>query len=781
MVAPQISKMVGTPLKRREDPRLLAGEGKFTDDIQLSGMVYMAELRSVHANARIRSVDVSRAASHPSVLGVLTGRDVRELCASAHPVWGPREGTKIAERWSIATDRVSFVGEVVAAVVAGTREAARDAVELIEVDYEPLPAVVDAEAAEAADYHKVHDELGTNVCMSASGAAGDVDGALARADHVVSLRLSEPRIVVNPMEPRAVVASYERGMGNLVVWDTSQTPHLERTDLSRVLGLSENKVRIIAQDVGGGFGCKVHIYPESVLTSLFSMRLGRPVKWVEERGEHFISTIHGRGEYQRVEAGFSNDGTLLGMRLDYRADLGAYTDGSAHYYLGSFTYSMAPGVYRARDLSWTVGAIYTNKVPLGPYRGYGRQSTAMVTERVMDLMAARLDMDPVEIRRKNLIRKEQFPYSSPTGLEYDSGDYEGSLNVALRAADYAGLRKEQARLRQQGVLMGIGVATTTERTGSAPSTGGSLFPGYESATIRMEPTGKVSLLTGSSPHGQGMETTLAQLVSDLLQVPYEDVEVIHGDTAIGPRGVGTFGSRSMVTGGSAALEAGGRVKDRAKEVAAALLRTDSVHVTLEGGKFSAEDIPDRTVTWAEVAKEAHLGRYLPADLERGLESTAYWEPKASTFTFSAHVAVVIVDGDTGEVRIDRYTALEDCGKVINPLVVDGQVHGGLAQGIGAALLEEAAYDESGQLVTGSLMDYAVPFADEFPMFTMVRTETPTPHNVMGAKGSGEEGLIASTPAVVNAVVDALSHLGVTHIDIPVTSEKVWRALRGQSA
>jgi carbon-monoxide dehydrogenase large subunit len=776
MVTGQVSKMMGASVKRKEDPRLITGEGKYTDDVQLKGMTYMAVLRSPHAHARIRRMDTSRARQHPQVLAVLTGQEVKELCKTPLPLFGPFPDMKMKDRWPLATDNVNFVGELVAAVVALTREAAQDALELIEVDYHPLPPVVDMEQAVQPGSPLVHQELGTNLCYEASGKSGDPDQAFREADGVVSARLTQPRLIPNPMEARAVVASYERSTGNMTLWVTTQNPHIERSIVAGILGFPENKLRVVAVDVGGGFGCKVNTYPESIIAAILSMRLARPVKWAEDRQENFISTSHGRGQVQYVEAAYKNDGTLLGIRLRIYADLGAYCQVLSHA-IPTLTPSMAPGVYRARNFAWTTYGVYTNKVPYDAYRGAGRPEGAYIIERVMDLMAYKLSLDPVAVRRKNFIPKDAFPYQTPTGMEYDSGDYEAALSKALQIAEYDRLREEQQRLRQQGLLMGIGVTTTTEICGFGPAASLGGLGGFESALVRVDPMGRVTVLTGSSPHGQGEETSFAQIVADEMGVAFEDVEVIHGDTAIVPRGVGTFGSRSLVVGGTAIIKASQRVKEKAIQIAAALLKIDPQHVVLEQGQFMVEDIPGRYVTWPDVGKEAYDARNLPPDLERGLEATAFWEPPNVTFPFSAHIAVVHIDKDTGEVRLVKYVAVDDCGTVINPMLVEGQVHGGIAQGIGQALLEEAVWDDNGQLVTGSFMDYAMPFAEEFPSFTLDRTVTTSPHNPLGAKGIGEMATIASPPTIVSAVVDALSHLGVTHIDMPIKSEKVWRILR----
>ena len=508
MVTGQVSKMLGASVKRKEDPRLITGEGKFTDDAQLRGMAYIVVLRSDHAHARIGRIDVSRAVRHPEVLAVMTGQEVNQLCKTPFPLYGLVDGMKRVDRWPMATDKVSFVGEPLAAAVATSLGAARDALELIEVDYQPLPPVVDMERAVEPSSALVHQELGTNLCYDSSGQAGDPDRAFREADGTVSARLTQPRLIPNPLEPRAVMASYERSAGNMTLWVTTQNPHIERSIVAGVLGFPENKLRVVALDVGGGFGCKINTYPESIIACALSMRLGRPVKWVEERQENFVSTSHGRGQVQYVEAAYKADGTLIGMRLRIYADLGAYCQVLSHA-IPTLTPSMSPGVYKVRDLAWTTYGVYTNKVPYDAYRGAGRPEGAYIIERVMDLIAQRLDMDPVEVRRRNFIPKEAFPYKTPTGMEYDSADYEAALDKVLQLAEYDKLRKEQKRLRHQGVLTGIGVTTTTEVCGFGPAIGMGGLGGYESATVRVDTAGKVTVLSGASPHGQGEETSFA--------------------------------------------------------------------------------------------------------------------------------------------------------------------------------------------------------------------------------------------------------------------------------
>jgi len=775
MISGQVSKMIGARVKRKEDPRLITGEGKYTDDVQLSNMAYISVLRSPHAHALVKGIDVSEASGQAGVLGVFTGKEINDMCSGPVPLYAVLDDMKWKDRMPMASDKVHFVGEAVAVVAATSRDVARDAIDLIEVDYEPIAVVVDMEKAGESDSPLVHEELGTNVAYASSDQAGDPDKVFSEADGVVSARLVQPRLIPNPMEPRAAVASYDKATGHMDLWSTTQNPHIERDNIAKVIGFSLNKLRVIAIDVGGGFGCKINTYPEPIIAALLSKKLGQPMKWVEERQENFIATSHGRGQVQYVDVSYKNDGTVTGMKLRIYADLGAFCQVLSHA-IPTLTPSLAPGIYMIKDMAWTTYGMYTNKVPYDAYRGAGRPEGAYIIERAMDLVSQKLGMDPAEIRRRNFIPKNLFPYKTPTGMEYDSGDYELALDKVLKLSKYDTLRQKQRQLRKQGILMGIGVSTTTEVCGFGPA--GSLggLGGYESAVVRVNPDGGITALTGASPHGQGEETSFAQLIADDLGIPFDQVEVLHGDTDLVPRGVGTLGSRTLVVGGTAILEANQRVKEKAKKIAGALLNIDPKHVIMEGGKFQVEDIPGKYVTWAEVGSEAYDGQQLSDDIERGLEATAFWEPPGLTFPFSADIAVVMIDSDTGEVHLEDYFAVFDCGNVISPMLAEGQVHGGLAQGIGQALLEEAVWDDSGQLVTGSFMDYAMPLAAEFPMFKLDNTVTPSPLNPMGAKGIGEMATIAATPTVVNAVVDALSHLGVTNIDIPIKSEKVWRII-----
>ena len=769
--------MIGARIKRKEDPRLITGQGKFTDDVYPRGAVHMAVLRSPHAHARILNIDTSKAKAYPGVVAVITGAEVNDRCLTTFRLFGVREGMNARSRWPMASDVARYLGEPVVAVVATSLSAAWDAVELIDVSYEALPAVVDMEQAMESDSTLVHPDFSTNVAVQSSNEVGDVGEAFQEAHGVVKVRLVEPRLVPNSMEGRAVVVDYDRGTDNLEIWVSTQSPHFERDNVATMLGIPHSRVRIYSQDVGGGFGAKVDTYSETIIASVLSKDVGRPVKWAEQRREHFTTTVHGRGEVQYVEGAYDADGMLTGLKVDYYTDMGSYCRGPSHSVVGGLTPLGIQGAYQVRNVAWNSYGIYTNKVPVGPYRGYGQHASSYIVERVMDLIAGEMGLDPAEVRRRNLVPAASFPYRAPTGLTYDSGDYHATLEKALSVADYDGLRERQRQARERGEIVGIGLATTVDASGFGPSGGLTPRPGYESAFLRVETSGKMTVATGSSPHGQGFETSFAQIVADEMGVPVSDVQVIFGDTHIVPPGVGTFASRSLVVGGTALIQASRQVKEKAFQIAAELLRTDPEHVVLEGGTFVAEDIPSREVTWADIGTQAYGVRTVVSDLERGLEATCYWEPPGYTFPFCANVALVSIDPDTGRVTLEQYVAVDDCGIVVNPMIVEGQVHGGLAQGIGPALMEEALWDQQGQMLTGTFLDYAIPTAEDLPTFILDSTVSPSPNNPIGAKGMGESPTIASAATIMNAVADALSPLGVTDITMPAKEEKVWRVLQ----
>ena len=767
---------VGASVRRKEDFRLIQGEGRYAGDILPRDAAVMMVLRSPHAHARIRSIDVSFARSLPGVLAVVTGTEFNATCAAELPIAGVREHMKAKSRWPMAADVAKYEGEPVAVVVAADAYVARDAIEMIEVDYLPLPAVVDCERGLADGAPLVHEDLGTNLCVNSSRTVGDPDAAFAEADGVLSLRLVEPRLVPNAMEPRAATASYDRGVGEVTLWLSTQAPHMERRAVAGVLGMAENRIRVLSRDVGGGFGAKIDTYPETIIAVAMAIRLNRPVRWDGERQEEFTSTIHGRGEVQYVEAAYRSDGRLLALRTQYYTDLGAYCFGGTHGVAETLTPSGAAGAYTVENLHWEVFGVYTNKMTVGPYRGYGQHATAYAAERVMDGIAQALGMDPAEVRRRNLIPTGAFPYRTPTGRLHDSGDYIRGLNSVLDLSNYAGLRDEQSRLREQGQFLGIGIATTVDASGFGPSGSLSVRPGYETSTVQVDSTGNVTVYTGSSPHGQGHETTFAQIAADELAVPLENVSVIYGDTHLIAQGTGTRASRSIVVGGSAVVSASRQVKDRALKLAASLLHTEPQFVELRQGGFFAEDIPGRYVTWSDVAALSIGPQPIPDGAERGLEASVYWEPESYTFPYSANVAVVRIDPDNGHVELLNFYSVNDFGVLVNPMVVHGQVHGGLAQGIGAALMEEAVWDQAGPLLSGSFMDYAMPLAKHLPDFDVQFMETPSPFNPLGVKGMGETPTIAAVPAIVGAVADALSHIGAPHVDIPLKPERVWRAI-----
>src|SRR5882724_10702065 len=769
-------KFVGMPIKRREDPRLITGTATYVDDLHLPGMTYMELLRSPYAHARIVRIDTQAARRDPRVLAVYTGDDIIEVPGPLPIGEADLPNLKLPKHYPLAVGKVRHVGEPVAVVVATDRYAARDALQLIAVDYDPLPAVVDMENALEPGAPVLHEEWNDNLAYTFEMAAGDIDQALREAEVTIRQRILNQRLVPLAMESRGVVAHYHAAQRSLELWSSTQIPHILRTYVATTLHLPENRVRVIAPEVGGGFGSKADIYAEDMLAAHLAIRLRRPVKWVEDRRENFVATIHGRDQIQDVELTAKRDGTITGLRARVLADMGAYyqffTPG-----IPTLTGLLAPGCYKLPNFRFDLRGVFTNKTATDAYRGAGRPEATHLIERMIDLLAMELNMDPVAVRRKNFPASSEFPFTTAAGLSYDSGNYQASLDKAVELIDYQRFREEQINLRQQGKYLGIGFSTYVEICGIGPS---SLIStgGWESATVRVEPTGKVTVLTGVSPHGQGQETSFAQLVADELGVDIDDVTVVHGDTAMVQYGIGTFGSRATAVGGAALMLSLAKVQDKSKKLAAQILEAAPADMVFEAGQIYVRGSPDRAVTFIQVAKAAYRGLNLPADTEPGLEATSSFEPSNCTFPFGAHACIVEVDAETGDISIKRYVAVDDCGRVLNPLLVDGQVHGGIAQGLAQALFEEVVYDENGQLVTGTLMDYAVPKASFLPHFETDRTVTPSPVNPLGVKGVGEAGTIACSPAVVNAVVDALSPLGVRHIDMPLKPEKIWRILQG---
>jgi aerobic carbon-monoxide dehydrogenase large subunit len=778
---PDDDREVGRRRLRKEDARLVTGQTNWTDNIVFPGMVHMAVLRSPMAHARVTRVDVSAALQRPGVLAAYSGRDLADVQGALPCAWPVTPDMKHPDHPPLAVDEVRYVGDGVAVVIARDRYAAADALEAVEVDYEPLPAVVDMEEA-LKDEVLVHSGLGTNRCFTWPFAGGDYDAAKAKAEVVVTRRFLQQRLIPTAMEPRSVVVAPIAAADEYTVYSATQIPHILRLMLALVTGTPEHKLRVIAPDVGGGFGSKLNVYAEEVLALVVAKKLGRPVKWTETRSEGYQATIHGRDQIQDIEIAATRDGTLLGLKVDLMADMGAYlqlvTPGVP--LLGAFMFN---SIYKMEGYSFTCHGVFTTKTPTDAYRGAGRPEATFAIERIMDELAAELGMDPLELRRKNWIRHEEFPYTTIAGLTYDSGNYEAATAKATDLFDYDGLRREQDKRRADGdpVQLGIGISTFTEMCGLAPSRVlGSLSygaGGWEAAAIRMLPTGKVEVVTGTAPHGQGHVTAWSQIAADALGVPFEDVEVIHSDTRAAPQGMDTYGSRSLVVGGVAVHLACGKVIDKARRVAAHLLEAAEDDVEFAGGSFGVKGSPEAKLSIQEVALATFASHNFPDGMEPTLNSDYVMDPENFSFPHGTHLCAVEVDTETGFTKIRKYVAVDDVGKVINPVIVEGQVHGGLAQGIAQALYEEARYDADGNLTTGTLVDYYVPSASDLPRFTTDRTETPATSNPLGVKGVGEAGTIASTPAVVNAVVDALRPRGITDVPMPCSPENVWRALQ----
>ncbi len=777
------SRIFGSGIKRREDPRLVTGQARYTDDFVLPNMVHMAVVRSPYAHARITRIDTKKAASMPGVLGVFTGQQMKDAGFGPIPcAWVvPGSDTKTPPYPPIAIDTVRYVGNAVAIVVALDRYQARDAVDAVDVDYEALPVTVDAFRATQSGAPRLHSDVPNNVCFHWHVTGGDVESAFKTADVVVKEKIVNQRLIPNAMEPRASLAQYSSASAEVTLWTTTQNPHIARFLLSLDTGIPEHKIRVIAPEVGGGFGSKIPHYPEESMVIFASKALNRPVKWTESRSENYRATIHGRDHIQEVEIAAKKDGTIVGLRAKVWANLGAYLSTASTGIPTILHGLMLSGAYKIPNIHEDVYGVFTNTTPVDAYRGAGRPEATFIVERLVDLLARKLKMDPAELRRKNLIPPFKDGYTVATGLVYDTGNYEAALDKALKMADYKRLRKQQSDMRSKGQYLGIGLCTYAEICGLGPSqvAGAVGFGGglWESAIVRFHPSGKVNVFVGVSPHGQGEETTFAQIVASELGVAVDDVEVLHGDTDQTPMGWGTYGSRTTAVGSGALMGAIQKIKDKSKIVTAHLLEASPDDIDYADGKFFVKGSPDKFKTIQDVALMANVAWNYPKGLEPGLEASAFFDPPNFVYPFGAHIAVVQVDAETGEVTLKRYIAVDDCGKVINPMIVEGQVHGGIAQGVGQALWEGAVYDDDGQLLTGSLMDYAVPKAAYFPKFELAMTETPTSVNPLGVKGIGETGTIASTPAVYNAVADALAPLGVEKLNMPLTPERVWRAIR----
>jgi len=789
--------VVGKAVKRKEDPRLITGEARYLEDITLPGMAHAAVLRSPHAHARIVSINTERAAAVPGVVAVYTGQDFAELGPLPCP-WpaGGVENNLNTPR-ALEIDKVTHVGAGVAVVVAEERAIAEDALAHIEVEWEVLPAVTDAEEATREGAPQLHENAPNNICMEWDcGDQGGTDEALAAADVVVRQRLRNQRLIPTPMETRGCIAQHQPATGEYTIWMTSQAPHVHRLLFTAfIFQIPENKVRVISPQIGGGFGAKIFMYPEYVMVTALSKKVGRPVRWVETRSENYIATTHGRDHVTDIEIGATRDGNITALKVRTWANLGGVLSTVAPGIPTTLYGRMLSGAYRFPNIYCHVSGVYTNTAMVDAYRGAGRPEATYVVERAVDLVAGELGLDPVEVRRRNFVPADAFPYEPSdnllNGLSYDSGDYDKALDMALEMAGYEDFRAEQAAARAAGRYLGIGLSTYIEICGIAPSAwmfgegwGAAL---WESANVRMHITGDVVVTTGSQSHGQGHETSVAQLVADELGVDINNVHVQHSDTLGTPFGYGTYGSRSTAVGAVAVWRSLQRIKDKARAIAAHEFEADVEDVVYDvsdgTGKVYVKGSPENAKVVGEfmgIATSAAGGWSLPAGMEPFLDETSYYDPPDCTYPFGTHICIVEVDAETGNVEIKRYIAVDDVGKVINPMIVDGQVHGGIAQGVAQALWEGAQYDEAGQLVSGSLMDYAIPRADLLPSFELDRTETPTPNNPLGVKGAGETGTIAATPAVVNAVVDALSHLNVRHIDMPLTPGRVWQTIRTHS-
>ena len=771
---------IGQRIQRKEDPKLIRGEGIYTDDVTPPGTLHMALVRSPHAHARIVKIDAARAKKAPGVVTVLTGEETTGT--GPLPCFITLPGLKSSKHFSLATGKVRYSGDAVAVVVAETRGAAKAAAALVDVQYEPLPVVVDGRKAAAAGAPMLHEDLGTNVAYVYPFKAGDIDKAFREADVVVKQRIVNQRLIPNAIEPRAIVARPDEG-GGLTIWTTTQIPHFVQLFTALNLGISQNKVRVIAPEVGGGFGSKLNVYAEELLAAYLAKTLQRPIKWTEDRREGYLATIHGRDIVEDVELAAKKDGTITGLRVRGIANLGAYLQAFTPVISTVLHIFIIPGAYRIPAFDCEITGVYTNTTPTDAYRGAGRPEATFLIETSMNLLAKELGLDQAEVRRKNFVPKDAFPYTSIATLVYDSGNYEQTLDKALAMIDYANFPKRREEAKARGKLRGIGLCTYVEICGLAPSKAnhalGIGWGGYESARIRVHPTGSVQVFTGTSPHGQGHETSWSQIVADQFGISPNDIEVRHGDTFESPgMGVGTFGSRSLAVGGVAVHKAAEKLRDKIKLIGAHMLEASPDDVVFEGGKVHVKGVPDKAKTFGEIVFQSYMAFNMPDGMEPGMEATYYYDPTNFTFPFGAHLAEVEIDPEVGTTKVVRYVACDDCGVQINPMIVEGQLHGGIVQGIGQALFEGAIYDNDGQLLSGSMMEYHVPKATDLPAsMEFAHFETPSPVNPLGVKGIGEAGTIASTPAVYNAVLDALGAVGITHLDMPLRPERVWAAIQ----
>jgi carbon-monoxide dehydrogenase large subunit len=773
-----LSSYVGASVKRKEDPRLITGSSTYVDDIKLSGMTHAVFVRSTYAHAKIKGIDDSAALAMPGVIDVMDGHELRTILKDFY-AFEPAGDTAlemydeeevgdgeiyVPKVQPLATGKVRYIGDPIAVVVADSVEAAQDAAELVVVDYEELPLVIDPYEAIKDGAPQLYTKVKNNISVREASVHGDPEGALASAAIKVKVKIREPRCHGVPMEGRAVLATPDPITRGLTFWSSTQAPHWNRNSIADALGLSQNQVRCIAPEVGGGFGVKIGAYPEDFIISALALKHNRPVKWIESRSENFLATNHGRNQWSEFEVGADENGKIVALKARVLLDSGAYPKALD---LAWCTWVMSTGPYLIENVDYEVIGAYTNTMANGAYRGAGRPEATFYLERLMDMVADEGGLDPTEVRKANFIPPDKFPFVTLTGETYDSAEHQKALDKAKELIEYDTLRAEQAKLRKEGRYLGIGVASYVEICGFGP---------FESSTVRVEKGGQVTIYTGISPHGQGQETTFAQLAAEYLGADFDTVMVHHGDTANTPQGNGTMGSRGLATGGAALMMSLDNLRIKACAIAAHILEASAEDIELKQGKYQVKGVPDRSVTLAEIADKAYSDD-LPEGVTPGLDTTDFFKVPEETFPFGTHIAVVEVFPETGEIKLVRYVSVDDCGNIISPVLVTGQVHGGLAQGIGQVLWEELHYDTNGELLTGTLNDYAIPKAEFFPMFETHHTTTPTYINPMGAKGIGEAATIGSTPATANAVIDALEPFGITHIDTPFTPEKIWRSVQ----
>lgn len=785
---------IGQSVKRVEDKRFTSGKGKYTDDIKLVGMTHAYIVRSPYAHAKILKVDISQALEHPGVVAIFTGQDIANAGINGVPAgWQVnfKDGTTMKEppHPLLVADRVKHLGDGVAIVIAEDRATARDAADLIEVEYDVLDAVTNPAEAVKPGAPLVHESAPNNICFDweLGNPKAEVDAAIAASHHVTRLDLVNQRLAPNAIEPRSAIGHYDDSKDKYTLYTTSQNPHLTRLLMCAfVLGIPEHKVQVVAPDVGGGFGSKIFHYIEEALVIWASKQIGRPIKWTSDRSEAFLTDAHGRDHVTTAEMGFDKEGKITALRVSTFANLGAYLSTFAPAVPTYLHGTLLQGLYTTPKIHVDVTAVFTHTNAVDAYRGAGRPEATYLLERLMDTAALEMGVDPAELRFKNFIPPfdgvNQPGYQTQVALQYDSGNYHPVLERGLEMVGYEQFRKEQAEARKNGKLLGIGFSTYIEACGIAPSAVvgalGARAGLYESAQVRVQPTGKVSVFTGSHSHGQGHETTFAQVVADRMGISMDDIEIVHGDSDSVAFGMGTYGSRSLAVGGSAIVKSIDKVLEKGAKIAAHKLEAAEEDLEYAGGKWTVKGT-DKSIGFGDIALTAYVPHDYPAGLEPGLDFSSFYDPTNFTYPFGCHIAIVEVDADTGKVTLKRFIAVDDVGNVINPMIVDGQIHGGLAQGIGQALLEGISYDENGQLVTGSYMDYAMPRADDLPSFEIDRKVTPCPHNPLGVKGAGEAGCIGSTPAVVNAVMDALAPMGVKkNLEMPLTPQRVWRAMQG---